>query len=331
MNQDLQKLIDIAKDGDAITPKQREIILKKAQELGEDLDEVEMVLESIQSKHIAKESTKKNEERRKCPNCGATIADSALTCSECGYTLQQENKASIEARAAIDKLQEKLTAAATPRSAISSMFDPMSQYRAQASIVSAFTMPTTKEGLTSFLEFAYSNYASFGNGVDDMYSKPLKNAWYSKTMQAYNSLARLGVGDSETKKLLEKYSSLISTEKKKLSGYTKLMLFCLLFFIPLCIVVPYFGIKGENAERAQEEVKTCLQNNDFVGAKAAARNAPNSSILLDDISIQEVLSLIEQDNYEQARIIASGIEDKEKKEIVLTSIENAEKRSLGNN
>ena len=238
MNQNLEKLINIAKDGGGITPRQREIIFRKAQELGEDLDEVEMVLESIQPKQVAKAPTK-NDERRKCPNCGVIITDSTLVCPECGYVLQQEDKASIEARASIDKLQEKLAAVATPKSVISSWIDPVSQYRAQASVVSAFTMPITKEGLTSFLEFAYSNYISVGRGVLDMYSKPLKNAWYSKTVQAYNSLARLGGDDPETKALLEKYSPLISSEKKKLSPYAKVMLvsITLLFLLFLCFII----------------------------------------------------------------------------------------------
>lgn len=319
MNQDLQKLIDIAKDGDAITPKQREIILKKAQELGEDLDEVEMVLESIQSKHIAKESTKKNEERRKCPNCGAIINDSALVCPECGYVLQQENKASSDARALIDKLQEKLTAATNSTSTISSFLGRDEER--QASIVNTFSMPTTKEGLIVFLEFAYSNYIGVRNSLT------LQKAWYGKTMQAYNSLARLGSTDPETMALLEKYSSLISKEKKK---HLKEWLYPIAALLVFAVVIPILGIRSDNS--ASEEVGECLSNNDFAGARAAAHKySGDETKLLDEISVQEVSFLIEEHNYGQARIVASGIEDKEKKESVLTSIENAEKRSLDNN
>lgn len=317
MNQDLQKLIDIAKDGGAITPKQREIILKKAQELGEDMDEVEMVLESIQSKHVAKEPTKKNDDRRKCPNCGAIINDSALVCPECGYVLQQENKASSDARALIDKLQEKLTAAANSTSTISSLFGRDEER--QASIVNTFSMPTTKEGLILFLEFAYSNYIAAEN------TNTLRQAWYGKTMQAYNSLARLGSTDPETMALLEKYSSLISKQKKK---QLKVWLY-LAAFIAFVALIIILGIRSDNS--ASEEVGECLINNDFVGARAAAHKSTAETRLLDEISVQEVSYLIKERNYEQARIVASGIEDKEKKESVLTSIENAEKRSLDNN
>lgn len=231
MNQDLQKLIDIAKEGNEITTKQKEIIFKKAQELGEDLDEVEMVLESIQSKQAAKEPIKKSEERRKCPNCGATISGTTLVCPECGYVLQEESKASIEARESIEMLQDKLTAATQSSSSIFSTINPisqLSQYKKPAAVVNAFTVPTTKDGLILFLEFAYSNYVSLGHGVDDMYSRPLKNAWYNKTIQARNSLERLGGNDPEVKAVLEKYSSLISKEKKKPG--------CLLIYLIIMLV-----------------------------------------------------------------------------------------------
>ena len=327
MNQDLQKLIDIAKDGGAITPKQREIILKKAQELGEDLDEVEMVLESIQSKHVAKEPTKKNDDRRKCPNCGAIINDSALVCPECGYVLQQENKASIEARALIDKLQDKL--------AESQETDPSESFLRQASIVSAFSMPVTKDGLILFLEFAYSNYISSGNCYEDEGAEALKDAWYGKTVQAYNSLARLGGNDPEVTALLEEYSSMISNDtgrrtikrRIRLSEDAQLILATVPIMLGI-LLFAYFTIRSE--ETALDKVGYCLQSNDFAGARAAARKANDTANLLDEISVQEVSYLIGQNNYEKARIIANSIEDDEKKQQMLTSIQDAENRALDN-
>ena len=47
MHPDIEKLLSIAKENGNLTEKQREIILRKAEKLGEDLDEVEMILESL--------------------------------------------------------------------------------------------------------------------------------------------------------------------------------------------------------------------------------------------------------------------------------------------
>lgn len=333
MNQDLQKLIDIAIEGNEITAKQKEIIFKKAQELGEDLDEVEMVLESIQSKQAAKEPIKKSEERRKCPNCGATISGTTLVCPECGYVLQEESKASVEAREAIERLQDSLSAVIKSSS---SVFSQSSQYKKSAVVVNAFLIPTTKEGLILFLEFAYSNYISLGQ---DVYSKPLKDAWYSKTIQVRNSLERLGGDDLEIKAILDRYSSLISIERKKKTkkGCLTKLLYAVIIYIALVILISaaigLFLLEEPNFDDQviQAEIDTCLQNNDFVGARAAAIKASDTASLLDEISVQEVSYLIKERNFEQARVVANGIEDKEKKENVLTSIQNVEKQSIDNN
>ena len=47
MHQDIEKLINAAKAKGSITERQREIILNKAQQLGEDISEVEFILEDI--------------------------------------------------------------------------------------------------------------------------------------------------------------------------------------------------------------------------------------------------------------------------------------------
>ena len=325
MHEDVQKLIDIAKESGELTGKQREIILRKAGKLGEDIDEVEMILESILPKKIIEESTRSTEKRMKCPNCGALISETSFKCPECGYVLQHENKASEEARAMIDRLRERLSESSKPANRTDSILasiSPRMVAQRQASVVNTFTMPTTKEGLTQLLEFAYSNYISIGNGFEDSNLKPLKDAWYGKTMQAYNSLARIGGNDPEIKSLLENYSSLISTEKKKISGNAKLLIYCLITLAVVAGII-CLGIRSESS--AEEQVGVCLQNNDFVGARAAARKAGGSiDKYMDDISVQEVSYLISLGNIEHAKVVAAGIEDDQKRNNVLKAVSDAE-------
>ena len=49
MHPDIEKLISIAKENGDLTEKQREIILRKAEKLGEDVDEVELRLDLLGS------------------------------------------------------------------------------------------------------------------------------------------------------------------------------------------------------------------------------------------------------------------------------------------
>ena len=322
MHPDIEKLINIAKECGELTAKQKEIILRKAEKLGEDVDEVEMLLESIRPKQVIKEPTKVAEKRMKCPNCGAIISETTFTCPECGYVLQRENKASEDARGVINRLQERLSDASKQTNKTEAWLDPTSPTKRQASVVNTFTMPTTKEGLIQLLEFSYSNYISIGNAYQDMQLKPLKNAWYGKTIQAYNTLARIGGNDPEIQSLLENYSLLISKEKKKLGGFSKFWIWWLVGMLALGGII-YLGVRSDDS--AKDQVEICIQNHDFQGAKAAAQKySGDVQKLIDDISTQEITYLISIGEIKQAKVVAASISDKEKRESMLSAINDAE-------
>lgn len=93
-NEQLEQLIDAALADGVLTEKEKQILFKKAQSMGVDLDEFEMVLDARLVK-LKKEEAEKAEasapkstkygDVRKCPSCGAMIPALAGTCSECGY------------------------------------------------------------------------------------------------------------------------------------------------------------------------------------------------------------------------------------------------------
>ena len=117
MNTELEKLIDFALADGVITDKEREIIRKKAEKLGEDPDEAEMILDAklaMQNKDAvpstppttpppvaaapptttpppsmppptAKQKSSKVGNIMTCPACGATVNAMELNCSECGH------------------------------------------------------------------------------------------------------------------------------------------------------------------------------------------------------------------------------------------------------
>ena len=109
MHPDLEKLIKMTGEGAGLTEKKRSIILKKAEELGEDMAEVEMMLENLAETSPQKkvepqplrssfaempaesQPVQPTSRRRKCPNCGNTISDYTLTCPQCGYVLESQS------------------------------------------------------------------------------------------------------------------------------------------------------------------------------------------------------------------------------------------------
>jgi len=86
-DEQLEKLIEMALLDGVITEKERKVLLKKAQEMGVDLDEFEMVLEARLYK--VKESKQKKEPINKCPNCGDIISGLTQICASCDYILQK--------------------------------------------------------------------------------------------------------------------------------------------------------------------------------------------------------------------------------------------------
>lgn len=312
MHPDIEKLINIAKESGELTEKQKEIILRKAEKLGEDVDEVEMILEMVQKKSVSKESTSSSEKKMKCPNCGAIILDTALVCPECGFVLDKENNASLKAREQIEVLQTKLNEISNPGK--------------QALLINTFTMPVTKEGLSQFLELAYSNYASIGTAEKDIQREPIRNAWKGKCLQAYNALLRLGETDPSVRTLLNRYKPLLEKEEKKKSAHSKIKRIILL--IVILVAIPFLANEiwlyydDFRVEKYWNSVhiNECLQQHDYQGARSFAKTQQQK----DEITEQEVTYLLSIDDIDQAKVTVLMIKDDTRREFLQSKIKEIE-------
>lgn len=108
---ELEQLIQYALEDGVLTPKERAVLMKKAEAAGVDLDEFEMILEAKlhESKKAAAAAapkpTGKHGNVRKCPHCGASVSGFQSSCSECGHEFSN-----IEAVKSANVLFEKLQA-----------------------------------------------------------------------------------------------------------------------------------------------------------------------------------------------------------------------------
>ena len=107
-NEQLEKLIDYALADGELTEKEKQVLFKKAESMGVDLDEFEMVLDArlvelkkkeaelshsqelelAKAKAATQASAPKSEkfgDVRKCPSCGAMLQSFQTKCDECGY------------------------------------------------------------------------------------------------------------------------------------------------------------------------------------------------------------------------------------------------------
>ena len=97
MHPEIENLIDMALADGVVTEKERVIILRKAESLGIDKDEIEMILDG--KLHQLEASKSKQKEKvgniKTCPACGASVQAMALICSSCDHEFNQGVKSDL--------------------------------------------------------------------------------------------------------------------------------------------------------------------------------------------------------------------------------------------
>ena len=155
----IEQLINCALIDGKLTDKEKQILFKKAQAKGIDLDEFEMVLDArlVELERQEKEKSPRSNKHggvRKCPACGAIVPSLTVVCAECGfefsgveanYSSQKLAKEIVETQAKYnDKINRSLGE------------DKKWELRKQAintiaQIIKSFPLPTTKDDLFEFL------------------------------------------------------------------------------------------------------------------------------------------------------------------------------------
>ena len=180
-NEELEKLIDYALTDGGLTEKEKQVLFKKAETIGVDLDEFEMVLEARlfekQKKAQLNETntgvapqSNKFGDVKKCPVCGGIVQSFQTQCADCGYKFSH-----IEANSSITKLFKMLEEVEASRKeqtvgkSVASIF--LQAYglggdktdNRKKEIIKNFPIPTTQEDILEFLALAVPNARQLGN------------------------------------------------------------------------------------------------------------------------------------------------------------------------
>ena len=196
----IEKLISAALADGVLTEKEKQILFKRAQEQGIDLDEFEMVLDArlVELQKAEKEKAEKSAPKstkfgdvRKCPVCGALVPALAVSCAECGYEFTGINASSSSQTLAkqISEIQERATkqkaeirASGKYTTESRSVVDPFSPLEKALdtvddaaeeeieSLVNNFPVPNAKNDLFDMILFLKSH------GYDDKYKECIERA-----------------------------------------------------------------------------------------------------------------------------------------------------------
>jgi hypothetical protein len=173
MNPEIEKLIDLAIADGQITEKERNVILKKAIELGADADEVEMMLDG--KLHQLEASKQKQKEKvgniKTCPACGAHVKSFEVNCNDCGHEFSGGDSLNI----LIKKLSD------LPYPTRKGVFDFGWQAKTQnvahqrAILIQNHEIKNTKQDLIEFLTYSEQFLGkSIEGGMNNFLKNPIK-------------------------------------------------------------------------------------------------------------------------------------------------------------
>jgi hypothetical protein len=105
MKQELDKLVELSLADGYISDKEREVLRKKAEKLGYDADEIDVILDG----KLYLNSNQNKSKVRKCVSCGEILGGMSKVCPACDYINTEDNSVSETVEDDFSELHEILT------------------------------------------------------------------------------------------------------------------------------------------------------------------------------------------------------------------------------
>ena len=228
MNPELEKYIDFVVADGEVTEKEKNVLIKKAQELNVDLDEMEIVLDA--KLHVIQKETQPEEVQAevplpaenkpsvtKCPVCAVAIDSFSTRCPYCDAEIRDTKTVSSLERLNDEFQKIEESERSRKRSWIQKLEGDMgvnkSTVTRQISFLAAFPVPNTNEDLLEFLSLASSEaQKKIGMAMGQHPEALMKKAWRTKSQQIITK-ARFAMKND--KKLLEEIETIAKELKIK--------------------------------------------------------------------------------------------------------------------
>ena len=232
-NEELEMLIDAALADGVLTDSEKQILFKKAQSMGINLDEFNMVLDGrlakVKEQRQAASKSNKQGTVRKCPACGALVQQMQIKCPECGYEFRD-----VEACSSTQELLRKLDEIEA-ESQTKGVKVKLKTSR-KAEVIKNWPVPNTKEDLIEMLTLCNAN-RKYDSEEDDS----LESAWDSKLSQVLAKAKILFADDPDGQAIIQEIEAGNAKESKR-KRYT------LIVCVVLLIIIYVWGIRFVHEE-----------------------------------------------------------------------------------
>ncbi len=224
-NNQLEALIEAALADGVLTEKEKQILFKKAQMQGIDLDEFEMVLEAklfekrksmqavVSQQTSAAPRSNKYGDVRKCPSCGAMVESFSVRCPECGFEFNNVN-ANMTVTQFFNRMQQiEENSNSNLLSVYTKGLGVNKTINMKKSLIVNFPVPTTREDILEFLTLAVPQarkQSLFKRDEDYMYLRPV---WLKKCEQIIMKARFSFKEDKKTLEEIEHYAKELGIKK----------------------------------------------------------------------------------------------------------------------
>jgi|688.fasta_scaffold203307_2 hypothetical protein len=303
MHPEIENLINMAIVDGQVSEKERATILRKAESLGIDKDEVEMVLDARLHQLKIKLNETGREKVIKCPSCGEIIHGLSQVCSSCGYVLNKPNDSGENSSSLNDSINQLENLLIDVKSS------PKPSFLDRGKIVI----------LTYISCGLYLIYRKFthkkGDSFDNLVAKCEKEARLIKVHYGEDKKVRLLLDE------LNGEIDKISNERKKLSLRTNLgCLGLVIIFVGLYVFMTIWTINNGNNYLEDEnstKVDSLISISDIDKAKQEAFKISSDYVkddAFDRIYIYELNNHIQNNEIDSAKLKVNSIRSKYKRE-----------------
>ena len=226
----MEHLIEMALADGKLTEKEKQVLFKKAEANGIDLDEFEMVLDARLYERqkamqapapVAHDSAPKSNkigDVRKCPACGAMLESFTTRCPDCGHELNGIGV--VSSFLALSKKLEEFDEKTTSNLMLSHMTGgEQRRIQKKKQIIINFPFPTTREDILEFLSMGlplskkHKESLFYRNTIasPEYEHNQLASAWKSKLEQLIVKSRLSMKDDKSTLAEIEKYAQELDT------------------------------------------------------------------------------------------------------------------------
>ncbi len=246
MNEKIMQMVKLAIENGTISQKHRDLILKKAREVGEDPDLVELYLDNELAKQSAPHVVTSQEAKglKKCPHCGAVIEDVCMKCPECGYVFS-----GLSANAYLKQLGDELKSA--------------SSQKRKRQIIESVAVPNNKEDLLDFLLMLKPL-------ITDK-KDPLSKAYFVKFAECVSRGQHFFRNDKDFSEYIDLYDKLLAQRRKAKVKW------CIAFVAIACLLAGFLLVPPFIAKKRYLDNVTKFRN------AIAERNIPEMESSIRDI------------------------------------------------